>query len=105
MPRFRVTRQQFTQLRKHLRQAWRKHGALAYLADRRTAGQKISERSRRPRLHCPLRAVSVAEWRRSMLLDRPFPLDPANPRKRLAQNLRLPPERSEEHTSELQSRL
>src|SRR2546427_8670726 len=58
---------------------------------------------------------------RSMLLDRPFPLDPANPRKRLAQNLRLPPElfrgpnvlvmaaparlkvRSEEHTSELQS--
>src|SRR6266481_9939370 len=75
-----------------MRQPRGKHRAFINRNNDRALRQEISDCSRHPAAHCPLRAISVSVRFTRMLEDRPIPRDPAQPRKRLTQYFFLQPE-------------
>src|SRR5712664_464118 len=80
------------QLPKSFRQQGRQHRALVDRHNHRTLRQKISDGARIRITHRPLRAIPVSIRLRRMLLNRPAPLNSAQPRERLPQNLFLQPQ-------------
>src|SRR5271165_1067976 len=81
----------FLQFSKRLRQPRRKHRTLVDRHNKRTLRQKISQRPRHSALHRPLRAIPVSVRLRGVLLNGAVPGNPAQPGKRLAQNVFLQP--------------